>query len=114
VNPVIDDHAPDEISMRSPLYRAENFFGMEPFLARLFICVAIIMVIVFQQQLSIVIAVVIFTIGIPWLRSRGKHDIQWSSVLIRATVLQPYYPPTSYINVKPPRFRKQQRIKRAP
>jgi type IV secretory pathway TrbD component len=110
---MFDEQAPDEISMRSSLYKAENMLGMEPFLAMLFLAVAFIMLIVLQQQLSFLVAVLIFAIGLPWLRRIGKRDMQMSRVLIRATMLQSYYPPTSYINVKRPKFRKQQRIKRS-
>jgi len=110
---MFDEQAPDEISMRSSLYKSENLLGMEPFLATLFLVIAFIMLIVLQQQLSIVVGVLIFVIGIPWLRRLGKRDIQMSRVIIRASMLQSYYPPTSYINVKRPKFRKQQRIKRS-
>jgi type IV secretory pathway TrbD component len=110
---VFDEQAPDEISMRSSLYKAEDLLGMEPFLAVLFVTIAGVMVLAMAKQLSIVIGILIFAIGLPWLRRMGKRDIQMSRVIIRASMLQSYYPPTSYINVKRPKFRKQQRIKRS-
>jgi type IV secretory pathway TrbD component len=110
---MFDEQAPDQISMRSSLYKAENLLGMEPFLAVIFAAVAGIMVLALAKQLSIVIGILIVAIGLPWLKRMGKRDIQMSSVMIRATMLQSYYAPTSYINVKRPKFRKQQRIKRS-
>jgi type IV secretory pathway TrbD component len=113
MNSGYEDSAIDEISMRSTLYATDKLFGMEPFLAQLFGAGAFILMIVFQHQLSIAVALLILGFAIPWLRRQGKIDPQWSSVMIRATFLQKFYPATSYINVKPPALRKQQRVKRA-
>lgn len=108
-----DEAAVDEISMRAALYKPSDFFGMEPFLGLLMVALAFIMLLILQRQLSFLIAVVIFVVGIPWLRSRGKQDLQWTSAILRAVVAQKFYPATSYINVQSKTFRKQQRIKRS-
>jgi hypothetical protein len=112
MNATVSDSAPDEISMRASLYKTEHLFGMEPFLAKLFIGVGLMMGLVFQQQLSYIVAILIATVGLQWLRHLGKVDLQWSSVFIRATRWKRFYPATSYVNVKRPHMRKQQREKR--
>ena len=113
MNNAYDQYAQDEISMRAPLYSPDTLFGMEPFLAKVFIAGAAAMILIFQTQLSIGVAMLIIGLGIPWLRKQGKVDPQWSSVVIRSMLLQEFYPATSYATVKRPKFRQQQRIKRS-
>ena len=110
---LFDETPTDEISMRAALYKMPHFFGMEPLLGQMLIAVAVLMVFIWQKQLSVVLGGLLLVFDIPWLRARGKYDLHYTTVLIRSLIAQPYYPPRSYVNVKRAAIRPQQRIKRS-